>query len=287
MQVAIILVNYYSSELTQRCVESLYKCISHLNFIIICVDNSENADEAKALSSFISSEHLVVNERNVGFGTACNQGAELALELGCSALWFLNNDTRIMNDALSPLVNMASTQPPCIVGSVLLDDETNTIEATNGKCVGCFGLTYHQNLLTRVARGKLRLKGNQYAIGASIFCQIEIFQKIGGFDENYFLYWEDVDLSRAAFRNGVSVYIAAQSVILHKKSGSIKANDANMPRSVFSDMEAMKSLKYFVNKNYKFNRTLLLIISILKAVNRIKSRDFGSLQNLRLLFNKD
>ncbi|WP_442927884.1 glycosyltransferase family 2 protein [Microbacterium sp. CCNWLW134] len=176
---ALLVVSFNSAALLEENIAS-----SGLDsvFSTIVVDNSTDSREAASISSLAKSHgwELIATGENLGFGAAVNLGAQRALEQGADALLLLNPDARISVDDAQTLVARATSEvivAPKIVG---LDGRT------------WFGGGY---LDERTGVVQHRDGARDWLTGACLAIDGIAWRRLGGFDERYFLYWEDVDLS--------------------------------------------------------------------------------------------
>ncbi len=217
--VAIVILNWNGWQDTLDCLESLKHISNHPHQVIV-VDNASTDDSLERLRIANASTIIFANRANAGFGAGNNVGIRLAFESGAAFVWLLNNDTRVEPNTLQAMLEMALTDSSIgAVGCVLrYMDQPDRVQAWGGGEVNLFlGSSKHH--LGPVLPGKLH-----YLSAASILISREAFNAVGGFDEGFFMYWEDVDLSFRIQRAGFKLKVADSAVVFHKESASTGKN---------------------------------------------------------------
>lgn len=228
MKVSVIIVHYNTPELLETCLSSFYESNKQTTFEVILVDNaSQNVIDKNKLAGKYSNISFIDNIENVGFAKANNQGAQDAIG---EYLFLLNSDTIINKDVLSPMISFyEATKGIGILGPRLLNQDRTT--------------QYYGGVLGRHKYlGKSpRVVG--FLSGAAMFVQKELFQEVGGFDENYFFYNEDLDLCKTISRKGYKNFYHPEIVLVHLGGGST-FSAKSLKR------QARKSSWYFFKKFY-------------------------------------
>lgn len=219
--ISIVIVSY-------NCLEPLKACLNSIEFQngplaeVIVVDNA-SVDGAEA---YLKSTGLKVifPGKNIGFGAGVNLGAKSATG---TYLFFLNPDTELPPDVLAELMKFASLNPDFGLISGLLLDNSGQIQ------ISAREFPSRRDFL--FGRGtpffKLGLTGEKKAgyiseigdkprqvpavSGTALFVRRELFERLGGFDERFFMYLEDIDLCRRIAAEGRSVWVLPSAKILH------------------------------------------------------------------------
>jgi GT2 family glycosyltransferase len=194
---SFITVNFKGEKYIPRCFSSIRKNCPDLNFEIILVNNGDSRPE-------IADAKIINLEKNLGFGNACNQGAKIAQgEILC----FLNSDTEILDNIKKVADLFDNDKGIGIIGPKLITSENKTQ-------YWCAGLETNFWDLVRNKLGYPRSKKIwnsdkstecDWVSGASLFIRKDIFEKLGGFDEKFFMYFEDMDLCKRARNLGYKV----------------------------------------------------------------------------------
>ncbi len=207
--VVSIVINYHGLDQTSVCVASLLAA-DYANHSIVVVDNASGTAEVDALRDAVGrSVEIICADRNLGYGGAANLGLEWARRAGAVYAWVLNNDTEVDPRSVGELVEAMEREPE--YGIV-----TPQIEAPIGP-EAPFGIWFAGGMADvgrAIARQQVvpiatseAVAPTGYVTGCAMFIRLRALVDTGGFWEQLFLYWEDVDLSfrmrRAEWRLGV------------------------------------------------------------------------------------
>lgn len=204
--VSIITVNYNSRDLLRTCIESLERHLK-VPYEIIVVDNGSADGSTKGLQD---RAHVVLlpQDANLGFAKGCNKGARAAKG---TILHFLNPDTEV-DASLNAAYQTALDSAEACSFTTRLAGSTGQVERTS------YVLPTFQDMFNQlVSPGKAR----RWHIGASIVVKPEVFWRVGGFSEEYFMYAEDLDLFYKFHLAGIPNR-ELPTVILHHKGGCSK-----------------------------------------------------------------
>jgi GT2 family glycosyltransferase len=237
------MVNYKSSEDTICCVDSIKKC--KFNYKIIIVDNSVDEYEYKKLKSLeCENVKIIQNEENYGFAKANNIG--LKYILNNQYVWFLNNDTKINQNLVNKILehlDHSSNEKTVFFFDIL---DFNGQKESNG--------VHYINLLTGSICTRKKIFYKRYICGASLLlCFTNDMPK---WNENYFLYYEDVDYAFQLQKNRYKFVYINDCFVNHKIGGSSKNNKIIKIR-LLSQYYFIKNhgtcfFLYFIMKNIYF-----------------------------------
>jgi GT2 family glycosyltransferase len=213
--ISIIIPSFYSKgkkpELLLQCLRSIFSSTYPKYEVIIVDDNSE-----VILSSLISKLQtggkvtVIRNEHNLGYGASCNRGAARARG---EYVLFLNDDMEISQDLLETLVKEIKKYPNAgILFSKEVDYNNPTVIST-----GCF----MDSLGNTLSRGSPEEGPIFYAPGAPCFMRTDVFREVGGFDESFYLFLEDVDLSWRVRLKRYSIIYVDKAFVRHFGSATI------------------------------------------------------------------
>lgn len=208
--ISFIFVNFRSAELLQRSLSSVYQMARQQEvsseYIIVNNDVTEHV-AVDSLSGHEASPHIVHQALNEGFGRASNAGARLATG---EILFFINPDTEMVKGDFPMLLAAFHSQPKALYG-MALSQPTGEREAWSaGAFPSLFriALSYlAPEFLPHPWRAQ-DIERTDWVSGAALAIRREFFHSLGGFDDTFFLYFEDVDLARRATQAGawVGVY---------------------------------------------------------------------------------
>ena len=228
---SIIIVNWNAGHQLRDCVSSIATGLQEgfsLSEVIV-VDNASSDDSLIGLDRHGVAVRVVGNAENRGFGAACNQGAMM---VASEYLLFLNPDTRLFEDSLTKPINFMqqpSNSGVGICGIRLVDEQGNvstsaarfpTLRVMAGKILGLtklFPSVFPAHLMTS---SDLCVNSSvDQVIGAFFLIRKNVFDRCGGFDERFFVYFEEVDLSLRAKQFGYSSYFLSEVSAFHKGGG--------------------------------------------------------------------
>lgn len=219
-KVSIIILNWNGLKDTLECLESLKK-INYSNFEIVVIDNGSKGDDAEEIDKLFGSNIKVIrNKDNLGYAQGMNSAIKPIVELGRSKyILLLNNDTIVDPDFLNALVEMGEKDKKAgIIGSLELSyDDKNRIIT-----IGCnfdnylFIQRYPCKYIDVESCNLEKYKGLDMVAGSSMMIKNELFEKIGLFDSDYFVYGEEFDFSLKAKRRGYKSVLCPDSKIWHK-----------------------------------------------------------------------
>jgi GT2 family glycosyltransferase/Flp pilus assembly protein TadD len=214
--VSIVIPVFNRADLTHRCLEAL-AVSSRGCFEVIVVDNGSTDETPELLASFGTGLTVIRNAANDGFARACNAGARRARG---TYVVFLNNDTVPQPGWLTALVAVAEADPDVgVVGARLLYPDGTVQHAGIGFTPDFEPVHLHQG-----ARGDapavVQDRDCEAVTGACLLLPRRFFLALGGFDEGYRMYFEDIDLCLRARSAGRRVRYAAGSVLIHLERGS-------------------------------------------------------------------
>ncbi|MFA6973943.1 MAG: glycosyltransferase family 2 protein [Parcubacteria group bacterium] len=247
-ELSVIIVNYRSEQYLKNCVASLFKYLHNITFEIIVVNNDNNILEVEAhcnasLRADVNIQ-IINHHKNIGFGAACNLGAELVRG---EILWFLNPDTEILSASLEKIVDkLKNSDKVAVIGPRLITAANKTQQWCAGKesslwrnIKNNFGIVESK----KVWESEFSVLAD-WVSGAALFVKKEVFERVGGFDENFFMYFEDEDLCRRIRLAGYDVlYYPAVSIrhlVGQSREGLLKQK-----------MQFYRSLVYFFKKAKK------------------------------------
>jgi GT2 family glycosyltransferase len=228
MDVSVIIISYNTCELTRNCLNSVIEKTYDLNYEIIVVDNASADGSAAMILQTFPQVRLVEEHINWGFGKANNIGAGYAKG---SYLFLLNSDTILVNNAIKILYDyMKSNQKAGICGGQLVDVNGNNINS-----YGPYPSIIREIAVALFPAAWLNNKSihctcaqpiNRFISGADMMINREQFNQLKGFDKDFFMYAEDVDLSLRFKRAGFLTCFVPDAKIIHLVNQS--SNDVNL-----------------------------------------------------------
>ena len=235
VQLSIIIVNYNSRSLIEQCLVSVDKAITEINTEIIVVDNNSNDGSKEYLPPKFADIKFIFNDANLGFAKACNQGFKIS---SGNYILFLNPDTILSDTCLKDCISFFETHEDAgAVGVRMLDDKGNFLKESkrglpspSASFYKLFGLTTifpGSKTIAKYYQGHLPENENNpvdVLSGAFIMIKRKAFEKVNGFDESFFMYGEDIDLSLRIIQLGYKNYYLGKISVTHLKGGSTSYN---------------------------------------------------------------
>ncbi|MBX2930644.1 MAG: glycosyltransferase [Chitinophagaceae bacterium] len=271
MQLSVIIVNYNVKYFLQQCLYSVEKAINHIHAEVIVVDNNSTDGSMAYLKPIFSWVKFIENTDNKGFGKANNIALQ---EATGKYILFLNPDTIVPEDCFEKCINFLEQHTTCgALGIKMVDGKGQFLSESKRafpspitsffKLVGLASLFPKSSLFNKYALGYLDENKNHEVdvlAGAFIMTRKELIDTIHGFDEIFFMYGEDVDLSYRIQQEGYKNYYFAESSIIHFKGESTKRGSLNYVKMFY------EAMSLFVTKHYKGNSASLFATTIKVAI---------------------
>jgi len=235
MNIFILILNYNRKKETLKCLK-LFNKPDYLKNIIV-IDNGSQDNSVNAISGNYPKIKIIENKQNLGFSKGMNVGIKYDLEKGAEKILLLNNDIEFTPKSFRALINSEGN----IVGPVLqFERNGETVYDFGGHFNKFTGRTYHEET---TVRNKIKARNLDYVSGAVILIKREVFEKIGLFDERFFLYYEDADFCYRAKKAGFIVKLEPKSIFFHKLGATSGRN------SKITLCHNLRSNLLFINKN--------------------------------------
>ena len=215
-RIAIILLNWNSYEHTSNCIKSLLECKGQ-GFDVIIVDNgSADASGAQLKKDF---PHIILLQQseNLGFAGGNNRGFEYALSNGYEYAMMLNNDVFVEPSFVFHLTNYMDYHPEigAIQPKIFFHTKRNKVWNGGSRFASFFGWTYSKNYMRNEGPIQHTLHEVDWITGCAMMVRTSILKEIGLLNENYFIYYEDVDLSFRIRKAGFKMIFHPDAVIYH------------------------------------------------------------------------
>lgn len=209
----VIIVNYNGGQLLRRALKSVYALrTDHVEVVII--DNASRDGSLEMCRRNFSRAHTICNTENIGFGAAANVGIRFALEHNATHILLLNPDATIGPNSLTYLLRaMHEDEKIGIASPIIFKGHSKEVWFAGGKISFARFRATHRN--DEYAVGIKNPYNTQFITGCALFAKKEVFKEVGLFDERYFLYYEDADLSLRARHKGFSCAIVPQAHAWH------------------------------------------------------------------------
>ena len=254
LKIAIVILNWNGYEDTSECIISLQK-ITYDNYQIVVVDNGSDVEDFNKLKNNFPNVKVLRSDVNLGFTGGNNLGIKYSLEEKTDFILLLNNDTIVEPNFIQPLLDIFENNPNVGIAAPQINyfDEPKKVWTEGGRIskIRGSGFAYSE----RFDDGKIiDDKEVTFVSGCCMLIKKEIFEKVGVFDDNFFLYVEDADLCYRTTQAGYKIIVSHNSKIYHKVSSSTKENLSLLPLYYVT-----RNRLYFANKSFSFIFFLTLI----------------------------
>jgi GT2 family glycosyltransferase len=244
-RVAVVVLNYKGIEDTIECLASL-ATQTYQQFTIVAIDNDSadgSVEEFKKLEvQYGDKLQTIYNDKNYGFAGGVNTGIRWAIEHDFEYVALFNNDAIADKKWLESLVNTSVAKNAGIVTSLLLHRDGTTIDST-GDWYSIWGLPFPRSRSQPTSSAPSAGPIFGASGGASLY-SVAMFKKIGLFDDTFFAYYEDVDISFRAQLAGYKIYYEPKAIAYHKQG----ATSDRMPGG-FTVYQTFKNLPLLFFKN--------------------------------------
>lgn len=239
MDVSVIIVNYNTLQMTKDCIDSVMENTTDVEYEIILVDNASTDGSREFFKNYRGITYIY-NEKNLGFGAANNVGMRIARG---ENILCLNSDTIFINNALKYFVEYETEYNHNVVlGSWLLDQEKNITHSygyfiTPLKEIRTAIRVYTDRipLLNRISFDEEKYSDLplivDYITGADLFVPMKIINKVGMFDERFFMYCEETDWQKRMEKEGVERVVINGPKIMHLEQGSQKTGTTSFKKN--------------------------------------------------------
>lgn len=253
--IAVIIINYNSSDFTINCVNSIIdKTSKNLNYQIVIVDNASEKDDYLNLSNKIKSVsfnnlQLVRSKINTGFGGGNMFGVQFS---NAKYLAFINNDSIFINDCLGIIYNQMETNKYGICGPMCYKEDGSilpTLDHFASPIKELFGRSFLEKINPEKYPNRkteyTKPQKGQFVSGSFMMVLANDFNTVGGFDTNIFLYYEETDLCKRLQKINKFAYLIPQAKFVHY-------HGASTPKSIAIKTELKISMLYVIKKHYGY-----------------------------------
>lgn len=289
MVLSVIIVNYNVKHFLEQCLCSVSRAMGGMDAEVIVIDNLSTDGSIAYLQPQFPRFTFITNTENTGFARACNQGLQLATG---RYILFLNPDTILPEDCFTACISFLEQRPDAgATGVKMLDGSGNFLKESKRafpspvtslyKLFGLSRLFPRSPVFSKYHLGNLNENENHEVdvlAGAFMLIKKEVLNQTGGFDETFFMYGEDVDLSyriqktiNPATGNTYKNYYFSDTPIIHFKGESTRKGSLNYVRMFYNAMSIFVRKHYGGRKAGLFNSLIHLAIWIRATMSAIGS----------------
>jgi GT2 family glycosyltransferase len=257
MDISVIIVSFNTKEFTTNCIESIFCQTRDISFEVILVDNASTDGTA----DFFRNDDritLICSDQNLGFGRGNNLGLEKATG---DYIFFLNSDTILLNNALKLLFDFMQSDNRArqlgVLGCLLQNGDGQPSLSYNdfpspaseyAYLVGKLKKTlFDKNIRCHPEDSNIDFFHVNFVTGAAMFIPAKMLRKVGAFDPQFFLYYEETDLQKRIADAGYKRAVIRGPRIIHLEGGS---NEERKKFSFFMLMQSTRSLHIYMRKHF-------------------------------------
>lgn len=271
MKLSVIIVSYKVPYFLEQTLLSVQKAAQRVETEVIVVDNNSKDNSVDMVREKFSWAKVIANTDNTGFATANNQGIEIATG---EYVLFLNPDTVVREDTFEQIVDFMEQNPQVGGLGVKMIDGTGIFlpESKRGfpspevafyKTFGLSKLFPKSKRFNRYHLGYLD-KDNNHEIdvlsGAFMLVPRKVLEEVGYWDEAFFMYGEDIDLSYRIIKGGYKNYYYADTTIIHYKGESTKKGSLNYVKTFY------EAMIIFTQKHFQGSKAGLFVLMLQFAI---------------------
>ncbi|MCW3161480.1 glycosyltransferase family 2 protein [Chryseobacterium oryctis] len=263
MKLSIIIVNYNVTQLLKNCLLSICKYVKEVHYEVIVVDNSSTDTSWRSLISEFPEFKFISSEKNEGFSKANNKAIKTAKG---EYLLLLNPDTEIEGFYIKDILDFADSKANFGCLGVRMHDANGVFLPESKRSIPDMFNSFEKlfvNFKKNSSKSYYRSDIDEFDIaevdvitGAFLLVKKDVYEKVGGLDDAYFMYGEDIDLCYTLLKNGYQNYYYGKESILHHKGESTIKNEVYLERFY-------GAMQIFINKYYKDSKPIQY--SFLKA----------------------
>lgn len=257
IELSIIIVSWNTKDLLKKCLESIYRETKDIVFEIFVVDNASSDGTIEMLKENFKNIRLIANKKNLGFARANNQAIK---ETASDFVILLNPDTELFDNSLKKMIDFMKARPNIgVLGPKLLNSDKTRQPSTRrfpnflNQLIILFKLHHlfpnlksYKKYLMRDFDGQREMGVNQ-VMGAAFMIRRKLIEQVGMLDEDYFIWFEEVDYCRRAKKADWEVYYNPDARIIHYGGESFAQLGAIKKQWMyFTSM-----IKYFKNNGWQ------------------------------------
>jgi hypothetical protein len=274
LDLSICIVNWNVKELLKACLQSIFKNTKDISFEVIVVDNNSSDNSVQMIKESFPQVKLIESKTNAGFTMANNQAIKIAQG---RYIMLLNPDTEVIDNALNKMVRFMESRRDCgALGCKLL----NTDGSLQRSCrtFPSLEVMFYSAFFLDSLFPKSRIFGKYFMtwwdfsdirevdqpMGSALMIKKEALDKVGLFDENIFIWFDEVDLCYRIKKSGWKIYFTPDVQIKHHLSQSFK-QWKSLPQIIKGAITWRKSRNYFFKKHKgTFSVLILWLLDVLQ-----------------------
>lgn len=226
--VYVILVNYNGKKYNKKCIESVLNSTTKRNIGVIVVDNASTDDSLEELKEEWGESgkvQIIELDDNYGFSKGNNEGIKWALAHEADYVLLLNNDTEIKESTIEKMIDAQIRTNAIVVPRIVYADNPDRIWYAGGDFSKVIWKAVQRGLNQKDVGQYTQSEECSFANGCCMLLSSNIIQQLGLLEEQFFLYYEDVEYSLRAKQKGLPIWYCAEAIVYHKVNGSTQGNE--------------------------------------------------------------
>lgn len=270
MKIAFLIINWNAGDFLKKCIESIIKNCS-LEKEIWVVDNNSNDNSLQLIDNISSDLHIMRNNENLGFSKANNKALK---QINTEFCVFLNPDTLVLSGSIETLISCIQKYPGAAIVAPLLINFDNTIQESYGRFPS-FSVEIARflalnkvirNIKQKVVKPKPPFPVKvDWVFGACFLGRVHPIRALGGFDDTYFMYSEDLELCYRLYKNKWEVWFHPGCSIMHYSSLSADKKWSQIDK-YYAKYDGY--YKFLYSSKGKFRTNLLTLIIIMDLIKK-------------------
>ncbi|MDG1385004.1 MAG: glycosyltransferase family 2 protein [Flavobacteriaceae bacterium] len=266
MKLSVVILNYNVRYFLELCLQSVEAALVNIPSEIIVIDNNSKDGSCAMVKENFPSVVIIENNSNVGFSKANNQAVKIAKgEYVC----ILNPDTVVAEDTFESILEFANQQTNLGIIGCRLVDGLGVFLPESKRNIPIVKIAIKKILGNSKAYYASHVKEHETAkvevlVGAFMVLKRSLYNSLEGFDEDYFMYGEDIDFSYKSLKKGYDNYYFGNTSVIHYKGESTRRNDIYLKRFY-------GAMQIFYKKHFKSNFFYdFLVSAVIKSLVRLK-----------------
>lgn len=273
--VAVVVVNWNGWKDTLAAHESLLADTT-IDWKLIVIDNASTDGSLQHLAALPPEVTVVASQINLGFAGGCNLGVETARAMGARYIFFLNNDAMVVPDTLRQLVEASEAHgDTAALGAVVRYHPAGTLQFFGSRRSAYWGTPERLQAPHDVARLSDPYIDTADILGAAMFVPTALLAKVGGFDERFFLNFEETDWCYRARAEGVDCIVVAKALVLHRSGASLGSFEAPMQAYFMNRNELLFSEKHGSARQFLRSYKKMLVQIARRTASALRQRARG------------
>lgn len=285
--VTVVIVNYNANDFLHRCLDSLFENTAADSFEVVIVDNASTDQDFSKIEKEHPSVDIILNQQNLGFAVACNQGLE---HLQSDYYLLLNPDCVVGESAVDRCVEFLNRDRSVGIVGCRVNNPDGTLQLACRRRIPRPSTAFYRfSGLTRLFPNSPRFGAYNLSYlsadesheveavsGSFLMFRNQVYKETGGLDERFFLYGEDLDFCYRASLAGWKIFYCAEAETTHYKGISSKRDLERSTRHFYEAMETFYR-KHFYPEATRLERLLIPAgIRLLYAARRVRQILAGS-----------